>query len=198
MKLWRFPESRDVFDALVSAYSKRNRHYHTLEHLDACLKNLDCCSDQADHPPEVELALWFHDAIYQPLSSENESKSADWAVSLMQGNAASSDQIYRVRKLIMATRHESEPDTKDESIMLDIDLAILGADAKTYDAFENGVRREYRLVPAVVFRKKRVELLRGFLERPRIYQNEPFYSRLEARARENLSNAISRLSGVTS
>ena len=195
MDRWRFRANRDVFNALVSAYSEKVRYYHTIEHLEACLENLDRCAELADHLHEIELALWFHDAIYWPLSGENELKSADWAGSFLSKNGASSDQVSRVHKLVMTTQHPSEPGSKDESILLDIDLAILGADSETYEAFERGVRREYRLIPAFIFRRKRAELLRSFLERPQIYHTEPFRSQLEARARENMSNAISRLSG---
>ncbi len=78
---------------------------------------------------------------------------------------------------------------------MDIDLSILGADAETYAAFEVAVRREYRIVPMFIYRKKRMEVLKSFLQRPHIYHNEPFQSEREQQARVNLSNAISQSSG---
>ena len=195
MRGWGFSPNRRSYNALVSAYAEPGRHYHTLRHLEACLRNLAVCSDQADNPYEVELSLWFHDAVYKPLSNRNEEKSADWAGSFLEQNAAPHDQISRVRKLILVTQHEGEVETADESPLVDIDLAILGIDAGAYDEFERQVRQEYRLVPFFLYRRKRRELLQSFLDRPRIYSNEPFFSRLEAQARSNLEHAISQLSG---
>jgi predicted metal-dependent HD superfamily phosphohydrolase len=188
MDHWRFHQNAEAFAALVAAYSETARHYHTLEHLEACLGHLDSCAHLTDFFHEVELALWFHDAVYKPLSSENESKSAKWAESFLADNGASMEQISRVRSLVMATKHEQEPNTQDESILQDIDLSILGADPETYTDFEKGVRSEYRLVPSFIFRKKRADLLGRFLARPQIYQNEPFRSSLEAQARKNVAS----------
>ena len=69
----------ECFDALLAAYSEKHRHYHTIKHIDHCLRELDGAKSLAHDPAEVELALWFHDAIYDPHSSKNEERSADWA-----------------------------------------------------------------------------------------------------------------------
>lgn len=64
---------------LVACYSEPHRHYHTVQHLTECLALLEAVEDQADRPAEVAIALWFHDAVYQPKRHDNEQKSADWA-----------------------------------------------------------------------------------------------------------------------
>lgn len=79
MTQWRMPPSGDVYSSLESAYSEPHRHYHTGAHIDDCLEQLDSAPHIANFPEEVELALWFHDAVYKPLSSKNELKSAEWA-----------------------------------------------------------------------------------------------------------------------
>jgi len=195
MDLWGFKRNEETYSAIVAKYSERGRHYHSLKHVDACLRNLDLCSEQVAHPHEVELALWFHDAVYRPLSSKNERKSADWASRFLRENGAATDQIARVDRLIMVTEHNTPTQTKDESILVDIDLSILGANSESYDAFERGVRREYKMIPRCIYNKKRAELLRGFLERRQIFQNKPFSTEREQQAKQNLSNAISKLSG---
>ena len=190
-----FDENEATFRSLVSAYSEKHRHYHTLEHVADCLRHFDACADQIHEANEVEMALWFHDAIYNPLSGKNERKSADWAASFLSANSASGEIAARVHRLIMVSKHDAPAHTKDESILVDIDLAILGADAAAYDVFERAVRKEYRKIPIFLYRKKRAEVLRGFLERPFIYRNEPFKSEREQQARFNLANAISNLTG---
>lgn len=186
--------NEDTFRSLIAAYSERHRYYHTLEHIQACLQHLDICAAQTNERKEVELALWFHDAVYKPLSGKNERKSADWATLFLSANSSPLDVAARVHRLIMVTAHNAPTQTKDESILVDIDLSILGADSDTYDTFEQAVRKEYQVIPMFVYRKKRVEVLSSFLQRPCIYKNEPFKSEREQQARVNLSNAISKLS----
>ncbi|HEY6622111.1 MAG TPA: hypothetical protein VIY68_21430, partial [Steroidobacteraceae bacterium] len=87
------------------------------------------------------------------------------------------------------------PVNDDSRLLVDIDLAILGADPSRYDEFERDVRREYRWVPGIVYRSKRAAILQSFLHRPRIYHSEPAYKRFEGNARTNLSGAIRTLVG---
>lgn len=185
--------NRDTFAALQSAYAEKHRHYHDGNHVQACLEQLDRCAGQAENRAEVELALWFHDAIYKPLSAANEQESADWAASFMTVNRANPEAIARVQRLIMATRHEAATATRDESLLVDIDLSILGTDPIAYDAFEQAIRKEYAVVPGFIYRRKRAGILAGFLRRPRIYVNEPFHREREQQARINLQAAIARL-----
>jgi len=195
MEAWGFEPNRKTFEPLLAAYSENGRHYHTAEHVSACLRHLDGCVVDVQYPREVEIALWFHDAIYRPLSSNNEKESADWAASFLAEHGATHPEISRVHRLVMVTKHSAPTLTGDEAVLVDIDLAILGADAATYDIFESGVRKEYKLVPSFIYRKKRVEVLRGFLERRAIYTSGCFSAAVERQAKENLSNAIAKLDG---
>lgn len=188
-----FPDNGETFRKLEAAYAEPHRHYHTGRHVDACLRHLDRGAEQAERPLEVELALWFHDAVYQPFSCDNEKKSAEWAEAFLMRNAAPRETADRVRRLIMATEHDAPPGAGDESLIVDVDLAILGADPETFAAFETAVRKEYWMVPGFLYRRKRKEILKGFLDRSRIYHNEPYRSELEPRARRNLSRALRRL-----
>lgn len=181
------------FDALLAAYSEKHRHYHTTRHVDHCLRELDSAQSLAREPAEVELALWFHDAIYDPHSSKNEERSADWACELLTRHHAGVERVTRVRDHILATRHEAVANDSDSRLVVDIDLSILGMDEAAYTEFEIDVRKEYRWVPSLLFRRKRAEILESFLARPQIYMTDPFFDRYESRARLNLSQAIERL-----
>ncbi len=180
----------ELFDALVARYSEPHRRYHTLQHLAECLRAFDAVHTLAQRPHEVAVALWFHDAIYDTRASDNEQRSADWAREALRAAGVAEDAGGRVHALILATRHDAAPRAGDESLLVDIDLSILGADATRFDEYEAQIRAEYAFVPGFLFRRKRREILQGFLDRPRIYGTAVFHDRLEAAARANLIKAI--------
>ena len=182
-----------TFDALLAAYSQKHRHYHTIKHIEHCLREFESAKELAREPAEVELALWFHDAVYETRASNNEERSADWACELLNRHRVDPARVDRVRMLILATRHDAPATTPDSQLLVDVDLSILGADEVTYAEFEKNVRQEYCWVPSILFRRKRAEILESFLDRPQIYNTPPFHARLEQPARRNLAAAISGL-----
>jgi predicted metal-dependent HD superfamily phosphohydrolase len=107
MAAFALPESNETFEQLVDAYSQKHRHYHTGVHIEHCLRELDSASRLAREPAEVELALWFHDVVYDPYSSDNEARSADLACELLNRHGVGGNRVARVRVHIMATRHEA-------------------------------------------------------------------------------------------
>ncbi len=193
MQAFGYGENRTTFDALLGAHTARGRHYHSDEHISACLRHLETVRDKVIDWKMLAMAFWFHDAVYKPFSSNNERDSADWAMQFLKENAATQKQIDRIDALIMATCHNAKAVDPDMQILIDIDLSILGARADIYDQYEKNIRREYRRVPVFLFRKKRKNLLRMFLDQPRIYGSNHFHDLLEEQARVNLKRAIEAL-----
>jgi len=176
---------------LMKAYSEPHRYYHTVRHLEECFAQFDLLKADAERPAEVQLALWFHDAIYDPRRSDNEERSAQWAFEAM--NTVSPDAAERVKGLVMVTRHEAVPHGIDAKIVVDVDLSILGAAEKRFDEYEAQIREEYAWVPRPLYRRGRRKVLEGFLERPTIFGTAKFVARYEAQARRNLERALARL-----
>lgn len=184
-----------TFEKLELAYNEKHRAYHTVTHISHCLVNFDAHRKLTEKPDAVELAIWFHDSIYRPFSNTNEEDSADWAVEFLGKQNASSGLSEVVYKLIMATKHNVENLSNDESVLVDIDLAILGSEPQEYAVFESDIRTEYKRVPKLVFNKKRANLLQSFLSREHIYSHEPFQELYESKARINITSAIETLLG---
>lgn len=178
---------------LLMAWSEPRRHYHTLQHLGECMLHLESCWSLAEHPEEICLALWFHDAVYNPHSRENELYSAAWADKAMSEAGFAPDAIERVCEMILATTHQNAFAQGDCALMLDIDLAILGADKRRFAEYEAQVRIEYEWIEEAAYRASRSKLLNRFLERPRIYHSAFFHSALENKARHNLKEACLKL-----
>ncbi len=187
--------SPGLLDDLLARYAEPHRAYHTLEHLEECFARYDEAAGLAERPGELLLAIWLHDVVYRPRRSDNEAKSAAWAEEILRQAGAKPDVVRRVGDLIRATAHLGEaPDlSADSQLLLDVDLAILGADPERFAEYEAQIRREYRWVPGPIFRRERRKVLEGFLARPTIFGTAHFRERLEARARENLKGALARL-----
>jgi len=183
-----------LMNQLVAAYSEPHRHYHTLQHLRECLAHADAVRTLARQPAEVELALWFHDAVYDPRRSDNEERSADWAHASVLAAGCDASVADRVRALVLATQHHEAGDDIDTQLLLDIDLSILGSSYARFDEYERQVRAEYAHVDDAAFRDGRSRLLSGLLARPAIYATEVYRGALETRARENLARSLEALS----
>jgi predicted metal-dependent HD superfamily phosphohydrolase len=178
---------------LLTRYAEPHRAYHTQQHLEECYKQFQQAHDLAGNPGAVQLALWFHDAIYDTRSSDNEDQSAAWAVRVLAGVGAPTTLQELVSDMIVATKHNAVPDSHDAALTVDIDLSILGASATRFDEYETQIRHEYAWVPEEAFQEARATILRAFLARPRIYSTAFFHDSLEVQARVNLQRSIARL-----
>lgn len=177
-----------LLDDLLTRYSEPQRAYHTLAHLTGLLGLLP-----ADHPEQaaLELAVWFHDAVYDPTRTDNEEESAALAVRSLAPIGLSPALIGRVVEVILATKTHRATDAS-VALFLDADLSILGSDAETYLRYARAIRQEYAWMPEELYRAGRARTLEGFLRRERIYQTERF-RRLEAPARANLERELVEL-----
>ncbi len=178
---------------LLARYAEPHRAYHTRQHLAECLALFDEFRALARRPAEVEIALWFHDAVYDVQRHDNEAISAGWARDAFLAAGAAVDVAGRVEALVLATRHSVAPATPDEQLLVDVDLAILGAAPARFAEYEGQIRAEYSFVPPAVFAEKRGAILAGFLARPVLFGTPALQARFEAAARANLQQAIAAL-----
>ena len=175
-----------LYEQLLQAYNEPQRHYHTLQHLAECLQLQSESAHLAQRPAEIAIALWFHDAVYDVKAHDNEARSADWAVTALQAAGVSAEVQARAHALIMATEHTAAPLTGDAALLVDIDLAILGAAPARFAEYEWQIRQEYAWVPEDVFMAKRHAVLQEFVARLNIYSTAFLHSKLESAARANL------------
>jgi predicted metal-dependent HD superfamily phosphohydrolase len=181
-KRWHF--SDELFWQLISAYSSRNRYYHTVEHLYHVLLMLEQLGGESI---ALNLAAWFHDAVYDTHAQDNEENSADLAAALLPEFA----QIQEVRNLILCTKTHQAFDAESK-ILLDADLAILSAEPEHYQNYAAAIRKEYFWVTNEDYRIGRLRVLEGFLHRDRIYYTPKMHAK-EAIARRNLEAELRQL-----
>ncbi len=181
-------------------YGAPDRHYHGQRHIDLLLALHAEVRPHLVAPDVVELAIWYHDSIYVPMSAENEIDSAALLRAEMAG-LADPRLIEAAAVLVLATRTHAVPAglapevAADCAWFLDMDLSILGADAETFLWYDRAIRREYAVVPEAEWRARRPRVLGTFLDRERLYLTDYFHARFDAAARANLRAAIAALSG---
>jgi predicted metal-dependent HD superfamily phosphohydrolase len=185
-----------LFERVREAYDTPGRFYHSWGHVLTCLDEYR--STTFDEPRAVLLALLFHDAVYVAGRNDNEAKSAELAErTIAELSEVPADERGRIAQMILltASHHAVSAPSPDAMRMLDIDLAILGADWPVYKSYADGVRREF--CPAVTsefrFRIGRRRFLRGLLEQPHIFLTDAMRARRERAARENIVREISDL-----
>lgn len=186
---WR-GDSSELRDQLLARYAEPHRRYHTQQHLAECLAMLEPVLELAEHPAEVEMALWFHDAVYETRRRDNEAQSATWAQRAAQQMGSRDEVATRIHDLVMATQHSVQPANNDAALLVDIDLSILAASPSRFAEYEQQIRAEYAFVPGILFRYKRGAVLRSFLQREHIYGTTHFRTLFEVRARNNLQMAL--------
>lgn len=192
-ELLRLPSPPGEPVGLLARYAESHRAYHGTAHLEECFARYDSAAHLARLPGEAQLALWYHDAVYDPHSTSNEADSADLAEAALRGAGATGETVDRVRRLILATRHGEQPEAGDPALVVDVDLGILAAGPARFAEYEQQIRQEYAWVPEMLYRAARRRILEGFLERPAVYTTAWFRERDESRARENLRQALARL-----
>lgn len=182
-------------DALLAAWSEPARHYHDVRHLEDCLSQLDELEVNPSTRDLLELALWFHDAVYDPRATDNEERSARWATEALAAAGIPAAAVNEVARLVRLTREHGTAWDEAGRLICDIDLSILGRPVEVFDAYERRVRSEYRWVSEEVFRDGRTRILEGFLRRAPLFQTDAFRRRFEASARANLRRALAALAG---
>ena len=180
-------DSEKIYQMLLDAYGEPQRHYHTLAHIEQCLGMFDACKSLASDADALELAVWFHDVIFEPDRADNERRSADLYLELSRG--AHDDELRGlVDRLIMATLHDGGPlQDHDASYMIDIDLASFGLSWEAFLEDSRNLRRESAHLGDAEYYRRKKDFQACLLAKERFYQSDYFAGRLEKQARENLA-----------
>lgn len=187
-----------LLDELVARYSEPGRHYHDLAHVESVLGHIDALAGAGERVEDrraVELAAWFHDAVHDPLADDNEARSAQLAIEMLDVAGVAPDVQQRVSALVMATE-EHVPDGPGSAVLVDADLAVLGGPRDEYAAYAAAVRREYAAVDDERYRAGRSAVLRGLLDRPLLFHTATMRSWRGRIAEENITAELEALRHV--
>jgi predicted metal-dependent HD superfamily phosphohydrolase len=181
------------YERLTAAHAEPQRHYHNQQHIAECLAEFDAARHLALQPEAVEVAIWFHDAVYDPKAADNEEQSAELAKRCLTEANVSEAFVQTVSTLILATKTHEVGRNPDAAVLVDVDLSILGKPKERFLEYESQIRKEYGWVPRIIFGSKRAKILEQFLARDRIYTTDWFHQKYEQTARHNLQTSIRQL-----
>ncbi|GJE62416.1 HD domain-containing protein [Methylobacterium trifolii] len=189
-----------VFADLRARLAEPHRHYHGQAHIDAMLADLDARRGAFHDPEAVELAVWFHDAIYVPGALDNERASAALLRTAMAG-LAPEQRLAAAEAMVLATeRHDVPPGlpaplSADLAAFLDMDMAVLGAEPAAYDRYAKGVAAEFvPVVGAIAYQLGRAAFLRGVLDdRKPLFHTPAGRALMDRPARANLGRELDGL-----
>ena len=68
-----------LWNEVEKNYSKSDRHYHNITHLNSMLTELKIYKDKFDNWDTIIFAIAYHDLIYNSLKGNNEERSAEMA-----------------------------------------------------------------------------------------------------------------------
>ena len=189
----REKEAEIVVKPLLNLYSPKHRSFHNTEHIEWCLNEFNQVRHLAENPDEVEFAIWYHDAIYNPGLEGNEEKSADLAQIMSNAIGLDEEIGKRVYSLVLATKHNGYYPSNDAKLLSDIDLISLGLDEYEFDKYSEEVRKEFSYVDYRKYLHGRISFAKTMLAKERIYQTDYFYKKYNQKARQNLERHLNDL-----
>ncbi len=193
-----FPGRLALGRELVRRYGHITRVYHDLRHLDAVLAAVDALAVEADDARLVQLAGWYHDAVYDVRRDDNEAASAELARTTLPAYDFDDAEIAEVERMVLLTAtHAPAAGDRNGAVLCDADLAVLAGSAEEYSGYRDAVRVEFRHVPDQAFVSARAELLRGLLGKERLFATDRGRRAWEAAARANVEGELAELEART-
>jgi predicted metal-dependent HD superfamily phosphohydrolase len=178
---------------IFTKYSEAKRQYHTIDHLEAMISNLNEVKENIEDWDTTLFAVFYHDVIYKASSSSNEADSAKLAMERLSTIAYPANKIAKCANMILATKQHLTSEDNDTNFLLDADLAILGTSEEEYQKYKDQIREEYAIYPDFIYNNGRKKTLNHFLLKEAIYKTEYFLKKYETQAHINISNELNEL-----
>lgn len=182
----------NLWTSLFNKYSEKHRSYHNLNHLNELFNYFDTFYECLENTKMVSFSIFYHDVIYNIWKKDNEEKSAIYAIKQLSQLPIFTNVLNGIEKQIIATKtHESK--NSDTQFLIDFDLSILGQSKDIYIKYTQDIRKEYQLVPEILYKKGRKKVLQHFIEKEYIYKTPTFINLYEKQAKNNLLEELNNI-----
>ncbi|MXN90776.1 hypothetical protein GR160_06015 [Flavobacterium sp. Sd200] len=143
----------------------------------------------ADHDT-VMFALFYHDIVYKATAKNNEEKSAEKAIEVLNFLNYPEEKKLLCAQHILATKSHDTSSNADTNFLLDADMSIPGKPWPEYEAYFKAVCKEYAIYPDFLYNPGRRKVLHYFLSMDAIYKTPEFKDRYEKVARTNIEKEL--------
>lgn len=178
---------------IFTKYSEAKRQYHTIDHLEAMISNLNEVKENIEDWDTTLFAVFYHDVIYKASSSSNEADSAKLAMERLSTIAYPANKIAKCANMILATKQHLTSEDNDTNFLLDADLAILGTSEEEYQKYKDQIREEYSVYPDFMYNSGRRKTMQQFLNRDTIYKTAYFINKFNQQAKNNIERELLEL-----
>lgn len=192
------PRAEKAFDRLVEGYRHPVRHFHDIGHVADVLSHLDWAAEHVANikalPADdrqvfldsIELAIWYHDIVYDAKSHDNEAESARFMVTEAERLGIDPATVREAAQAILITADHANAKTLAEQIIADCDLHTLGVSWPQFEKNSQLIAAEYAHVPPDAFIEGRRQFMAAILAKGPIYKTKAFADRYERQARDNI------------
>ena len=189
------PAALAALDDVVARHREPHRRYHGVRHVTWVVRHVHELATEVAVADlgAVVVAAFFHDAVYDPRPPTTRSRAPRWPSGCSPSSAGTRPAGRRSATLVRATAAHAATDDADTAVLLDADLAVLGAEPAAYQAYVTGVRAEYAHVDADDVARRPGRVLRDLLAHRPLYATAPGRARWEAGPRANMAAELAAL-----
>ena len=151
-------------NTLLSMWNESHRSYHTLNHLNDVIDQINESKSKYSEKEYDKLMLTalFHDCVYDPMKSDNEEKSADFFMECCSDK--SNGDVLEVRQMILDTKTHQATTNLSESFN-HYDMSIVERDFDQLLEWENGISFEYSGYGKDDYKEGRLKFLESILDK---------------------------------
>jgi len=150
-------------NTLLSMWNESHRAYHTLNHLNDVIDQINENKSKYSEKEYEKLMLTalFHDCVYNPMSNDNEEKSAKFFIECCLDK--SNSDVLEVKQMILDTKTHKSTTNLSESFN-NYDMCIVERDFDQLLEWENVIAEEYKGYDTVVYKNGRLKFLESLMD----------------------------------
>jgi len=176
--------SRAIAECLLGRMNNMRLHYHTFLHI---LATFDFAEENNVYLQKHEqLAIWFHDAIYDISLTTNERQSGEFMIALLKNYIPHEEYMDAYDIILDTAKHTSILKHNSSDLVLDLDVSNFAYNREMHLIANAAIQAEYPSLTDAEFAIGRLKFLDEFMDKGFIFRTPLFKDKFEQQARDNI------------